>query len=59
MGSPGKLTDKLNQTVASPSLDYSPAKNSPIDRSIFNKKQSAVTNMADHQSGEIMAGTRS
>jgi len=60
MGSPVKPTDKLNQTL-NPTLDYSPVKTDPMskDRSIFNKKQSTVTNMADHQSGEIMSGTRS
>ena len=60
MGSPVKLTDKLNQTL-NPTLDFSPVKTDSMskDRSIFNKKQSTVTNMADHQSGEIMSGTRS
>ena len=59
MGSPLTKADRLNQTL-NPSMDYSPQK---TGGSIFNKKQSAVTNIADHQTGHMVmtpeTGTRS
>jgi hypothetical protein len=64
MGSPLKAVDKLNKTLTPTGIQMSPTSNKDYSTqeqtsSFYNKKTSAVTNVADHQSGEIVGGTRS